>query len=113
DIGDKLKIPCSMCALCRIKQGNISLDECIELNQVSKDTQLITIDSVLRGYPSYIVNRVEEGHIYDGVPLNNLGYTTKVKIYTTEGKLIALYKVNEVNDKQLVMDRLFVRREEL
>lgn len=94
DIGKKLAIDCTMKTLRRTMQGNIKVSSCISLEKVTKETPLISMDTLLGTYPSYIVQENEIKKVLNGAPLENPGYDERVRVYDQDKHLLALYKVD-------------------
>ncbi len=94
DIGAKLSIDCTMKSLRRTMQGNIEVSSCIPLEKVTKETPLIPMDTLLDAYPSYVILDEEVKKVLNGAPLENHGYSERVRIYDQNQNLLALYKVD-------------------
>lgn len=107
DIGSKLGTFCTMSALRRVKQGNVSISSCIPLDQVNKNTPLVTISEALSIYPEYRVDEKTVFQVKNGVRIKNPGFDGKVRICDKNGNFIALYQTDEIKDI-LKMDRIFL-----
>lgn len=107
DIGMRLGTVCTMLELRRLKQGNVLISSCIPLDEVTKETKLVTIEAVLSCYPKYEVDDKIAFQVKNGGKISNPGFDSKVRIYDKRGHFIALYQVGE-NKDILRIDRIFL-----
>ena len=91
DIGIKLNIPCTMNNLIRTKQGNISIEKSINLEEISESTKLIPITDILNNYPKLIVSKDLENKVKNGAILD-LEINNYLLILNDKEELLAIYK---------------------
>ena len=93
DIGSSLGTGATMTSLIRTKQGNVSLDQAVTLEELKKGNyHLYSIEEVL-DYPKIIVNEEQENRIRHGMFLDNLwDISDKVIFLSQEHQLLGIYE---------------------
>lgn len=96
DMGEFLNIPCTMSSLLRTKQGKFSLDNAIDLDNVTINSKLITIRDALDIETKEISDK-DYKRVLNGALINN-SYNIKDKVlFIRDNKVLAIYK--SVNNK--------------
>lgn len=90
DIGLKLNTYAVMNNLERTKQGDITLEECITINDLD-NIKNIDIDKLIK-LEKIFVNSEVESKIKNGVIINKFFKTDKAIIYNKNNKLLAIYE---------------------
>ena len=96
DMGDFLDIPCTMSSLKRTRQGKFSLDNAIELDDVTINSNLINISEAL-DIETIEINDNDYKKVVNGASINN-DYNIKDKVlFIKDNRVIAIYQ--NVNNK--------------
>ena len=95
-MGDFLDIPCTMSSLKRTRQGKFSLDNAIELDDVTINSNLINISEAL-DIETIEINDNDYKKVVNGASINN-DYNIKDKVlFIKDNRVIAIYQ--NVNNK--------------
>lgn len=93
DIAERLDTVATMSGLVRTKQGNVSLEDCMTLESITKDTPLKTVDELFL-LPKIEVNEQDYQRVMNGNPL--FLETTEPRIFVTHHKeVVAMYEKKE------------------
>lgn len=93
DIARRLNTVAVMSGLVRTKQGNVSLEECILLKDITKNTPLKTVDEVFL-LPKIEVNQQDYKRVINGNPLF-LDMTEPRIFVTHHNDVVAMYEKKE------------------
>ena len=91
DIGKYLNISTTMSKLKRIKQGIFNIDMAYKLDDISKDTKLISIKDALSNYDKIIVDDDTSKKVSNGMVLKLDTNSNLVLVLNKEEKLLAIY----------------------
>lgn len=92
DIAKYLNTNAIMTDLKRIKQGNFTLDMCYSIDDIKNNNfKLISIEEVLKDYPTYEVNEELYFKVKNGQILDDL-YNQEIIVFTKDKKVISIYK---------------------
>ena len=93
DIAERLDTVATMSGLVRTKQGNVSLEDCMTLESITKDTPLKTVDELFL-LPKIEVNEQDYQRVMNGNPL--FFFTSEPRIFVTHHKeVVAMYEKKE------------------
>lgn len=92
DIGEKLDISCTMKNLKRIKQGIFDIKDCISIDDVNEDTELVSIQDALENYDRVVVNKIISKKVKNGVILDLDTESDLVLVFDEDNVLLAIYK---------------------
>lgn len=93
DIAERLDTVATMSGLVRTKQGNVSLEDCMTLESITKDTPLKTVDELFL-LPKIEVNEQDYQRVMNGNPL--FLETTEPRIFVMYHKeVVAMYEKKE------------------
>ena len=93
DMGEYLDIPCTMSSLKRTRQGKFKLDDAINLEDITINSNLITISNAL-DIPKREIKDKDYKKIINGTVINN-NYNIKDKVlFIKNNKEIAIYQNN-------------------
>jgi len=96
DMGEYIDIPCTMSSLKRMRQGKFMLENAIDLDDITINSNLITISNAL-DIPKREINAKDYKKIINGASINN-SYNIKNKVLFIKGnKEIAIYQ--NINSK--------------
>ena len=96
DMGDYLDIPCTMSSLIRTRQGKFRLDNALELDDVSINSKLISINNAL-DIETKEIDDIDYKKVINGVVINN-SYGIKDKVlFMKDNRVVAIYQ--NVNNK--------------
>ena len=96
DMGEFLDIPCTMSSLKRTRQGKFSLDNAIELDDVTINSKLINISEAL-DIETREIDDNDYKKVVNGASINN-NYNIKDKVlFIKDNRVIAIYQ--NVNNK--------------
>lgn len=107
DIGNKLGISCTMKNLKRIKQGNFKIEDAINLEDVSIDTNLATIKDALTNYEKIIVDDNVAKKVKNGMILEFDTKSEIVLILDNNNDLLAIYKRYQKDPKKMKPYKVF------
>ena len=95
-MGEYIDIPCTMSSLKRMRQGKFMLENAIDLDDITINSNLITISNAL-DIPKREINAKDYKKIINGASINN-SYNIKDKVLFIKGnKEIAIYQ--NINSK--------------
>ena len=93
DIAERLDTVATMSGLVRTKQGNVSLEDCMTLESITKDTPLKTVDELFL-LPKIEVNEQDYQRVMNGNPL--FFVFSEPRIFVTHHKeVVAMYEKKE------------------
>lgn len=91
DMGEYLDIPCTMSSLKRTRQGKFKLDDAINLEDITINSNLITISNAL-DIPKREIKDKDYKKIINGASINNSYNTLDKVIFFKNNKEIAIYQ---------------------
>lgn len=102
DIGDALGCGAVMSALCRERNGNYSIDECLTLDELwahkdegTLESCIRPVDSIFRSYPAYTLSCGEEEDMRVGRVFPTTLSPGRYRAYSNAGEFIGLCLVEE------------------
>ena len=96
DMGEYLDIPCTMSSLKRTRQGKFKLDDAINLEDITINSNLITISNAL-DIPKREIKDKDYKKIINGASINNSYNTIDKVLFIKDNKEIAIYQ--NINNK--------------
>ncbi len=91
DMGEFLNIPCTMSSLLRTKQGKFSLDNAIDLDNVTINSKLITIREALDIETKEISDK-DYKRVLNGALINNSYNINDKVLFIKDNKVLAIYQ---------------------
>ena len=108
DIGDKIKIPCTMSNLKRTKQANFTIEDTINLDDIEKGNfKFVPIDKVLSKYHTVVVDDNLERKILNGSILKNSYEDDIVVFKNSKGNVIAIYELYNKDESKIKPIKVF------
>ena len=108
DIGNEIKIPCTMSSLQRIRQGNFNIDEAITISDIENNNfKILPLERGLEKYPSIVVNSNLESKIENGSILDNIYNSDIIVFKNNNNEVLAIYKTYEKNIKKIKPIKVF------
>lgn len=102
DIASKLNTVGCMTKLKRVKQGNFTIDECYQLEDIEKGNfKLIEIDDCLNNFYKEMVEGDLLKKITNGSIIDNIWDKDTILFTTREGKILAIYKTYDKDNTKL------------
>ena len=111
DIGINLGISCTMKELKRIKQGIFTIDEAYNLEDVNKDTKLISLVSALANYDKIVIEDDLKDMVNNGRILELDTNSDLVLLVDKNDKLLAIYERYQKDNSKMKPYKVF--KEEL
>lgn len=103
DIGVKLGVPATMSSLRRVRQGNFKIDDCHTIEDIEQNKyKLLSPSDVLPDIGEMTIDEKMEFKIRNGAFIDKTFDCDLVKIITSSGEMIAIYKTME-SDKTRAM----------
>lgn len=98
DIGLKLGYPSCMSSLRRIKQGNFKIEDCHTLDDIEKNNyEMLKIKDILPDMKEMVIDEDLEHKIRNGSIIDKTFDGDMIKIITSSGELIAIYKTQDTD----------------
>lgn len=106
DIANKLNTVGVMSSLRRIKLGNVNIDDCKSIEDITF-SDLVSIKELLKDYYSYVVDDELKKDILNGKIIDNVYNNERIVFYDKGDKALALYKVYEKDNTKIKPEVMF------
>ena len=106
DIAHKLNTVGVMSSLRRIKLGNVSIEECKLVDDITY-SDLVSVKELLKDYKSLVVDDNLKKDILNGKIIDNIYGNDMIVFCDREDKVLALYKVYEKDNTKIKPEIMF------
>ena len=103
DIALSLKTIGVMSSLRRTKLGNISIEQCKQIDDITLNS-LIPVKEVLKGYPFIYVDNVLKNDILNGKIIDNIYQNEKIVFLDENDLVLAIYKIYDKDKSKMKPD---------
>ena len=103
DIALSLKTIGVMSSLRRTKLGNISIEQCKQIDDITLNS-LIPVKEVLNGYPFIYVDNVLKNDILNGKIIDNIYQNEKIVFLDENDLVLAIYKIYDKDKSKMKPD---------
>ena len=108
DIGDKIKIPCTMKKLVRTRQGDLTINDAVTLEEIeTKKVRPLSVEKALYPIEFITVDDFIAGKIMNGAILNNMYDMDIIGFKNNKGDVLALYKPYEKDKAKIKPIKVF------